>query len=202
MPVTDLLQIPVAADALLKSGLSAHQERIVLNYRRHVLLETTGLWEQIFVPEMTADHPVHRVNRSHESMVLDGREAISSFYAEKARDGGHVVVTDNEKLAVADWGVATELSLTKYVPARIAAAKGFPIADGDTGCYRIRSKVAMFWHYDDDVLLTGEHLYEDCESVHIDLVGDDQRITPEQALEVLLPVMNPAPQLCRNSINS
>jgi hypothetical protein len=194
MPATDLLKTSAAADKLLKQDLSSHRRRILQNYRRHVLLEVAGLWEQIFVPEMTVDHPVYRVNRTHQHAVLDGAAAVRQFYAAQAEGGGHITVIEDEDLAVGDWGIATEVTLNKYVPAREAAKKGHEI-DDPSATYLIRSRTAMVWHYNDAALLTGEHLYEDATTLSIRKVGASEAISPEQALAVITPILNPAPPL-------
>ena len=58
-------------------------------------------------------------------------------------DDVHVVVVEDEKLAVADWGIATEMTIAKFVPPRVAAAKGLAAATADARTARTPSTFAI-----------------------------------------------------------
>lgn len=193
----DITKTAEAAEKLLKRPeITPHQKRILENYRRHVLLEVAGRWPEIFVPEMTVEDPVYVVNRSHQRTVLEGKKAVQDFYADQAKDGGHVTVIEHENLAVADWGIATEVTLNKYVPGWVVKRKGFDEVDGkpveDTAPYCISSRTAMIWPYNEKAQLVGEHLYEDATSLKIErLETDKDQISAEEADELLRPFIEP-----------
>ena len=53
-----------AADRLLETTTDPLHRQILENYRRHAILEVCGLWEEIFTPEMTVEHPLYCFNVS------------------------------------------------------------------------------------------------------------------------------------------
>lgn len=193
----DITRTAEAAERLLKRPeVTAHQKRILENYRRHVLLEVAGRWPEIFVPEMTVENPRYVVNRTHQRTVLEGAEAVKDFYADQAKDGGHVTVIEHEDLAVADWGIATEVTLNKYVPGWVVRRKGFDEVQGepveDSAPYCITSRTAMIWPYNERAQLVGEHLYEDATTLRIErLETDEDQISAEEAEEMLRPHIEP-----------
>lgn len=197
MAKRDITKAAEAAEKLLKRPeITPHQRRILENYRRHVLLEVAGRWEEIFVPEMTVESPLYVVNRTHQRTVLDGRGPVREFYADQAKDGGHVTVIEDENLAVADWGIATEVTLNKYVPGWVVRRKGFEEVDGqpveDSAPYCITSRTAMIWPYNERAQLVGEHLYEDATTLKIERMDSHENdITGEEAAKLLEPYIEP-----------
>jgi hypothetical protein len=53
---------------------------ILKNYLRHLLLEISGYWDQIVVPELTIDEPEYRVGDHGTVEVLHGKAAVEDFY--------------------------------------------------------------------------------------------------------------------------
>jgi hypothetical protein len=179
----DITTLTQAADELLERVDDPHHRRILTNYRRHALLEVTGRWEQIFVPEMTVEHPVCYVNLNRTSATLDGYDQVTAFYRTLADSGTNVIALEDERLAVADWGLATEAIFNSYV-------RGNVIPDGDPeGYYRVRQRIAMHWPYDARGRLIGGHVYEHADLTEVRQIPESDFITLAEAREGLVPLL-------------
>jgi YD repeat-containing protein len=183
----DITTLTRAADELLARVENPRHRRILTNYRRHALLEVTGRWERIFVPEMTVDHPVCYLNINRTSATLDGLEEVTAFYRTLLGSGTNVIVLEDEQLAVADWGLATEATFNSY-------ARGHVIPYGDPdGHYLVRQRIAMHWTYDPHGRLVGVHVYEHCDLTDVRPIPVEDFITVGEARERLDPLIRPLP---------
>lgn len=185
MTKLDITTLTRAADELLRVTEKPLHRQILENYRRHALLEVTGQWEQIFAPEMTVEHPVYFVNANGSSLTLDGYEQVIEFYKSLIDGGTNVMVLEDEQLAVADWGFASEATFNSYV-------LGSSLPDGDPGkCYIVRQLISMHWPYDERGRMIGEHVYEHADHTEIIEVPEPDFITPAEAREKLIPLIRP-----------
>lgn len=113
-------------DRLLAKTHDEHHRAILRNYRRHVLLELAGRWPEILTPEMTVEHPVYRSVMGAQTTVYDGIDEVAGFYRGLSEAGMQVSSPVEERVAVADWGLATETHSLQVLPGRVLAAQGFP----------------------------------------------------------------------------
>jgi hypothetical protein len=187
MAKLDITRLTVAADeALLITEKPLHRH-ILENYRRHAILEVTNNWEQIFTPEMTVEHPGYFLNISGQSTTFDGYEQVTGFYASLANSGTTVILLQDEQIAVADWGFASESVWNNYV-------RGGAVPDGDPEKFYIRRKrLAMHWPYDERGRLIGEHVYEHTDHAEIVEIPESEFITLDEARQKLLPLLRPLP---------
>jgi hypothetical protein len=183
----DITMLTRAADGLLEHVENPRHRRLLENYRRHALLEVTGRWEQIFVPDMTVAHPVYYLNINRTSVTLDGYEEVIAFYRTLTDTQSNVIVLEHEQLAVADWGLASEAMFNSYV-------RGHVIPDGDPDLhYVVRQRIAMHWPYDERGRLIGEHVYEHADHLEVIEVPEEEFITLAEAREKLDPLIRPLP---------
>ena len=194
LEITDLTR---AADELLATTENPLHRQILENYRRHAILEVTGNWKQIFEPEMTVEHPVYYVNGGGMSLTLDGLDQVQSFYQGLERTQTTVMVLEDEVIAVADWGFASEAMFHTYVTGAAAAAsfaRGEGGFDADPDRFYIsRRRLAMIWPYDERGRMIGEHVYvHDDHSATVEVPQSDF-ITFDEACEKLLPTLRPLP---------
>jgi PAS domain-containing protein len=183
----DIATLTQAADDLLQRTDDPHRRRILENYRRHALLEVTGRWEQIFVPDMTVEHPVYYLNVNRTSVTLDGYEEVAAFYRALIDTGTHIIVVQDEQLTVADWGLASEAIFNSY-------ARGDILPDGDPdGHYIVRQRIAMHWPYDPRGRLIGEHVYEHTHHSEVIRIPESEFITVAEARDTLDPLIRPLP---------
>lgn len=150
------------------------------NFRRHVHLEGSGQFDKITAPDMMVDHPVYRVTWGDPPMVVEGKDAVVNFY--RSVDAS-VLWNSDDLLAVADWGIADELTFNHLLRGRDLLAMGYT-ADDPEAYYHLASRQAFFWPYDERARLKGENLYEDKSSVEITRVDESEVITPQRAAEI------------------
>ena len=102
--VTDCMA-PTAA--LLEETTKPLHRAMLLNYWRHVHLEGAGAFEKIVAPDMMVEHPVYRVTWGANPAVIEGTEGVLAFYR-SVKDA--VLWNSDDCIAVADWGIADELT--------------------------------------------------------------------------------------------
>jgi hypothetical protein len=184
----------LAIDRLLEVTEEPRHRQILENYRRHALLEVSGRWREILEPEMTVEHPVYRINGGGRSMVIDGREQLAEFYGGMTEVGASVMILEDERLAVADWGFGSESIFNHYAPGAFLIASGEEV-DDPGATYLLRHRLAMIWHYDERARLIGEHVYEDGAYRELTKLAPEDVVTPEEAREALAPLIRPLPSL-------
>jgi hypothetical protein len=130
-PKLDVFAVSRQIDRLLTTVRDTHHRAILRNYRRHVLLELAGRWPEILTPAMTVAHPVYRSVMGAQTIVYDGIEEVAGFHRGLADAGMTVSSPIEERIAVADWGLATETRSLQILPGHVLAAQGFPVPDRD-----------------------------------------------------------------------
>lgn len=187
MAKLDVRMLTRAADDLLKTLENPLHRQIIENYRRHSLLEVTGQWELIFAPDMTVEHPVYYLDVDGDSVTLDGYEQVSGFYKQLTASDATVIVLQDEQLAVADWGFASEAIFNTYID-------GHALPGGVDGkFYVVRRRVAMHWPYDRRGRLIGEHVYEHAAQTETVEIPESEFITFDEARKKLIPLIRPLP---------
>ncbi|WP_128378977.1 hypothetical protein [Streptomyces cavernae] len=192
MNVFDVRDVVKEPDALLAVTENPRHRAILLNFRRHALLEVSGRWREILQPDMIVDEPVYRINENGTSLHLRGRAEIGAFYAGITDARANVFGPITDHVAVADWGLAIESFFGHHLPGRVLAEQGEDIDDPDA-YYQLTHYMASFWPYDADCRLIGEHIYEDTGSRRIEKMDPADVITPERARELLAPLFDRAP---------
>jgi hypothetical protein len=183
----DITRITAATDELLRTTENPRHRAILTNYRRHALLEVSGLYEGILTPEMTVEHPVYRLTEGPQTIVLDGRQQVHDFYAMLSEAGAIVMGPAEEELVAADWGFASECMFHHFMPGRLLM-EGDDIDDPDA-IYVVKHILAFHWPYDDRQRLIGEHVYEDTASRTVEKVAPEDVVTPAMAREALAPLL-------------
>ena len=192
-PKLDVLAVPREADRLLGIVTDERQRTILENFRRHAMLEVSGRWPEILVPELTCSHPVYRVAAGSTTEVFDGYDAVTGFYRGMTDAGLNLIMPLVERMAVADWGLAFESELAHVVPGAALPLLGV-VADGvdPAATYVLTERVANIWPYDADAKLLGENVFIDIASRNLYLVEPGDVITTDQARQALEPLLNAA----------
>lgn len=201
MPTADaltLMQIPAKFDVtqwprevedfLLKTSHPLHRA-ILKNYFRHLLLEVSGYWDQIIVPELTIDEPMYRVGDRREMRVLSGKAAVEGFYREVAETRQNVMGARAMNMGVSDYGVTTEAVWTHVVPG--ACLEDHAI-DADPGAhYLMTHHLFQIFTYTNEPRprLIAERIYDDPESYTYEKLAPADVVTPEVARELLAPLL-------------
>lgn len=167
---------------VMDATTNPHHRAVLANYQEHVALEQSGRWPEIFERGLIVDHPVYKTNMMGEITVYDGAEAVGGFY-DSILDG--VFAEINEKLAVNDWGFGSYSDVVEFVSADTARQRGHAIDDQDA-TYTLTVPQAMFWLYDENALLIGEHLFV-IGTPRLGRADPDDILTKERIIESCLP---------------
>jgi hypothetical protein len=165
---------------LLERTADPFHRAILLNFWRHVHLEGSGQYDAILSPDMTVDHPVYRVSWGANPVVIEGKAGVNAFYNSV---GEAVLWNSDDRIAVADWGVADELTFNQLAIGADLQAIGYDVPNPDA-LYHVASRQAFIWPYDASARLAGEHLYEDKTSLTITEVDPSEAITPARVREI------------------
>ena len=158
---------------LLEQTTKPLHRAILLNFWRHVHLEGAGDFERIVAPDMMVEDPVYRVTWGANPAVIEGRDGVLAFYRSVA---DAVLWNSDDDIAVADWGIADELTFHQLARGSDLRAFGYPVSHEDR-MYHVSSRQAFIWHYDGRARLRGENLYEDKTSLQIEEVDPAEAIT-------------------------
>lgn len=179
-------------DELIRHTDHPLHKRILLNYRRHGLLEVSKRWKELLGPEMTVTEPSYLMNDHRSGFALTGREAVAGFYETLIKTGAIVLWPFEQVVAVADWGFASEAKFYHFMPGSMLAEQGDKV-DDPGAMYLVRRNLAMFWHYTSDAKLIGENIYETAIGREIIKPAPEDVITPERARELLAPLLENPP---------
>jgi hypothetical protein len=84
-----------------------------------------------------------------------------------------------DKIAVADWGLADELTFHFMETEHILEEFGVEVEDKDA-YYHFQTRQTFIWPYDGQARLIGEHLYVDATSATVERIDDpSELVTPE-----------------------
>ena len=182
-----------AADRLLETTTDPLHRQILENYRRHAILEVCGMWEEIFTPEMTVEHPIYFYNvTGFAGNKAEGPEEVQAIYRMLAETGAGVQVVEDERLMVSDWGFASEAVFNSYYRGRTLLEVGVPVDDPD-GFFILRQKYVMLWPYDERGRMIGEQVYENKAFFELIPIPEADFLTIEDAKARLLPMLRPLP---------
>ncbi len=190
MKVFDVKDVPAAVDAQLAVVENPRHRHILKNYRRHALLEVSGLWQDILTPTMMVEHPVYRITERGKTLVCDGMPALREFYGAVAAGGGNVFGALEEHVAVSDHGLFTEALFAQVVRGTDPSLAGEDV-DPD-GYYQVSHRIGACWPYHRGRLV-GEHIYEDSESWVVEEVDASALTSPAEARRILAPFLEQSP---------
>ncbi|EID71905.1 MULTISPECIES: hypothetical protein [Rhodococcus] len=184
-------------DALIDSLTNPLHRKILINYRRHGLLEVSGRYEELLAPNMTVAEPHYRIFEGGQGAILDDMDAVRSFYKSLAEMDMLVMRTGKQKMAANDWGFAGEAEFNQFVPASLLGDNVFQFDDQDTATesqydadsHLVRRTLAFVWPYNEKGKMIGEHVYEDANSKVVTKVRDADVITARRAVELLAPLI-------------
>jgi hypothetical protein len=182
-----------AADRLLETTTNPLHRQILENYRRHAILEVCGEWKDIFLPEMTVEHPLYYFNvTGFAGNKAEGPEEVQAIYRMLAETGAGVQVVEDERLMVSDWGFASEATFNSYYRGSTLVDVGVPVDDPD-GYFILRQKYVMLWPYDERGRMIGEQVYENKAFYELIQIPEDDFLTIADAKARLLPMLRPLP---------
>jgi hypothetical protein len=165
---------------LLDQTTNPLHRAMLLNFCRHVHLEGAGQFGKIVAPDMMVDHPVYRITWGASPAVIEGKDGVVAFYNSV---GESVLWNSDDWLAVADWGIADELTFHQLATGAVLRPLGYDV-DDPAALYHVSSRQAFIWPYDERARLAGENLYEDKTSLRIEEVDPAGGTTPARVREI------------------
>ena len=188
----DIRETNAAVRRLLEITENRRHRQLLLSYDRHRNLEMAGRYEEIFVPEMTVDHPVYRFDMLGQTVTLNGRDEVKAIYREWTETDQNIFYVEDEQLAVGDHMICSRATMYQQIPGAVLAATGAK-AD-EEAMYLTKSAEAMIWPYDDDCRLIGEDVWEYDTTVREFIKLDPADVlTSAQAGDLLDPLIRPLP---------
>jgi hypothetical protein len=188
----DITKTNIAVERLRESTENARHRYLLAAYNRHRNLEMAGRYAEIFVPEMTVEHPIYRFSFiGQPPFKLDGRQEVEALYRAWTETDECVFYMEGETLAVSDNMIVSRAVLFQQQLGSSIADRG---ADDPNAMYLLKANIAMIWPYDDDGRLIGEDVweYDDSDRDIIKLDPADV-LTAEQAAKLLDPLITPLP---------
>lgn len=190
LKIFDVRDVPAAVDARLAVTENPRHRHILENFRRHGLLEVSGLWQDILVPSMTVEHPMYRLMIGGKTLILDGMEAVQDFYRGTAEGVENVFGPLEEEIAVSDHGIFSEALFGHVVRGTSPMLVGEDVEPDKV--YQITHYISSCWPYVDG-RLQGEHVYDDLDSRVVTEVEESAITTPDEARRILAPYLAESP---------
>lgn len=167
-------------DLLSKTTDPLHRS-ILLTWWRHGLLEGAGRFDELAEESMMTDNPEYRVMWGDQTRVFNGKNEVLGFYTDVAAET--VMYITDSKIAVADWGMANELTFHHVASGATLGMIGYDVPSKDT-YYDVSTRQVFLWPFDELGRVAGENLYEDKSTLTIVEVDDEDVITPARSREV------------------
>lgn len=195
----EFVQMMDDIDAMIDTSENPVHRKILINYRRHGLLEVAGRYEELLAPNMTVAEPCYRLFEGGNGMIIEGMEKVRAFYQMLAATNMLVMWTGKQKMAVSDWGFAGEAQFSQFVPGSLLGDNVFQSASNTDAAtsqyeadavYLVRRTLCFVWPYNQEGKMLGEHVYEDSESKVITKVDVKDVITAARATELLNPIID------------
>jgi hypothetical protein len=191
-PTFDVTFLPRKIEELLEITEKPLHRAIVRNYFRHALLEISGYWEDILVPELTIDEPVYRISERGVVHSLVGHEAVLGFYREVFETKQNVMAARATNMSVGDFGVITEAVFNHMTPGEILVGQDIGQEVDSDAHYLIQHNIMQNFVYTSDAKLIGERVYDDPASYTYTKLAPADVVTPELAREQLAPFLSRA----------
>src|SRR5207249_1119848 len=181
----DVTHWPRNVEKYLEQTEKPLHRAILKNYLRHLLLEISGYWDQIVVPELTIDEPVYRVGDHGAVEVLHGKGEVEDFYRQTYESRINVMGARTMNMCVEDFGVTTEAYWAHVVPGEYLRDHGHD-ADADPNAhYLMNYNIFQVFAYTTNALLIGERIYADSASYTYEKLAPEDVVTPEMARQQL-----------------
>jgi hypothetical protein len=190
-PKFDVTHWPRGVERYLEQTEKPLHRAILKNYLRHLLLEISGYWDQIIVPELTIDVPMYRVGDHGTVEVLNGKAAVEGFYRRTYEARINVMGARTMNMCVEDYGVTTEAYWAHVVPGDYLRDHGDADADPNAH-YLMNYNIFQMFAYTSNALLIGERIYVDSASYTYEKLPPEDVVTPELARQQLAPLLERA----------
>lgn len=190
-PKFDITFWPRSIDSMLERTTNPHHRAMLLNMRRHILLELSGRWQEVLLPEFTVEVPRYRVVTPLGAIEPIGLEAVTEFYAGLFTANSGVWTAIDEQMHVHDRGVISEALLAAFMTGKALAEAG---ADVDPALeYMVTFNQVYVFEFDENAKLIGERSY-DAGNQRLYPVAKEDVVTFDDAARILRPYLDNPPK--------
>ena len=214
MPKFDVTQSVVGIDTCLAATTNQRHRYLLLAYKRHLCLEMSGRYDEVFTPDMMVENPVYNLHALGFNQRLEGIDQIRSLYRMWAETSQCIFFAENLQVAVADNFVAASVTAYQQVwGGSILMSKALSVLPkclskdlllalldrqglkADPNCmYLYKNVEETIWPYDDRGRLMREDVWEPSpEKAEIIKLEPDEVVTTAQAAAALAPLIQPLP---------
>jgi len=183
----DITKLTLAADTLLPTLTDPRHIAIITNYRRHAIFEVTGHYARILAPDMCVDVPDYWLHSGGASVHIRGHADVTAIYASLVRAEICVMMLENERLWVDEWGFSSMATFHTFMPGTWAINKGAEVDDLDA-IYIQTTEQSMQWPYDEHGRMIGERVWIGAPTFR--KCPPEQVITREEAEARLMPLLD------------
>lgn len=189
----DIRLLTKAADDLLKTVTNPRHRKILINYRRHAILEVCGRYKEILAPDLSVEDPEYLMYVGGAPVQYKGRERVEALYASMVKTNICVMMFENEQLRVDDNGFSTRVTFHIFMPAAIAVHFGAHVeADQlDEMVIQTTDRI-MVWDYTPDGRLKGENIWVGGGSFRV--CPPEDVITIQDCNDILMPLIDKVPE--------
>jgi hypothetical protein len=189
----DIRLLTKAADDLLRTVTNPHHRKILINYRRHAILEVCGRYDEILAENLTIANPDYLMYVGGAPISYTGHDRVKALYKSMVQTNICVMMFENELLRVDDAGFSTRVTFHIFMPAAIALHFGAPIESHqlDEMVIQTTDRI-MVWDYDGDGRLKGENIWVGGGSFRI--CPPEEVISIEDCNRVLMPLIDQVPE--------
>jgi hypothetical protein len=214
MAKRDITQSTAGIDACLAVTTNPRHRYLLLAYKRHLLLEMSGRFDEVFTPDMMVEHPVYNLHALGFNQRLEGIDQVRGLYRMWAETNQCIFFAENLQVAVADnfvaasvtayqqvWGGSILASkvlgilpkgLSKDLLLAMLARKG--LRADPNHMYLYKNVEETIWPYDDRGRLMREDVWEPTpEGAEIIKLEADEIWTTAEAAAALAPLVLPLP---------
>jgi hypothetical protein len=189
----DIRLLTKAADDLLRTVTNPRHRKILINYRRHAILEVCGRYDEILAEDLTIANPDYLMYVGGAPIRYDGHDRVKALYGSMVQTNICVMMFENEVLRVDDNGFSTRVTFHIFMPAAIALHFGAPIEAHqlDEMVIQTTDRI-MVWDYDEDGRLKGENIWVGGGSFRI--CPPEDVISIEDCNQILMPLIDRVPE--------
>jgi hypothetical protein len=191
--IYDIRLLTKAADDLLKTVTNPRHRKILINYRRHAILEVCGRYDEILAADLTVEKPDYLMYVGGAPVQYNGRDRVQALYGSMVKTNICVMMFENEVLRVDDNGFSTRVTFHIFMPAAIALHFGANVEAHqlDEMVIQTTDRI-MVWDYDEDCRLTGENIWIGGGSFRI--CPPEDVITIADCNRILMPLIDQVPE--------
>ncbi|MGE0153807.1 MAG: hypothetical protein AB7R90_14415 [Reyranellaceae bacterium] len=124
-----------------------HHRKTFRNYILRSMLAVAGRCEDIVDLELVVETP--RYEFFDIGLLIEGRLGLANYHREQVRAESAVTLSEDQRLAFSDWGLAVERVDHTFLPAGVAAKRGLIPSEQPGDFFIEHRRAGMAYSYDE-----------------------------------------------------